>query len=174
MQYMARTLQRLGDWLYNFVTGKRFDNYTSWDHNSPIWSDVFYRSYGEAQWHKLHSRAMDAAADCVIAHLTFGHHDERLAAHLRRRHAAWSSTRLSCGRMQRNRTHFLEGLEAVRCAGCVESIMMCSRFGRSAARLGKSGRRRQAAPANEGVVECLVCGTQFLGASFCCRPCLMT
>jgi hypothetical protein len=68
MQYMARTLQRLGDWLYNFATGKRFDNYTSWDHNSPIWSDVFYRSYGEAQWHKLHPRAVDAAADCVRSH----------------------------------------------------------------------------------------------------------
>jgi hypothetical protein len=65
MQYMARTLQRLGDWLYNFATGKRFYSYTPWDHSRPVWSDVFYRSYGEAQWHKLHPRAGDAAADCV-------------------------------------------------------------------------------------------------------------
>lgn len=62
MQYMAGTLRRLGDWLYNFATGKRFYNRTPWDHNRPIWSDVFYRSYGEAQWHKLHPRAGDAAA----------------------------------------------------------------------------------------------------------------
>jgi len=63
MQQMARTLQRLGDWLYNIATGKRFYNYTPWDHNRPVWSDVFYRSYGEAQWHKLHPRSAGAAAD---------------------------------------------------------------------------------------------------------------
>ncbi|MBI5313221.1 MAG: hypothetical protein HZB28_08895 [Methylocystis sp.] len=65
IQHVARTLQRLGDWLYNLATGKRFDNYTPWDHNRPVWSDAFYRSYGEAQWHKLHPRAGGPAADCV-------------------------------------------------------------------------------------------------------------